>query len=56
MSLFFVEKDAAPTPISCWILRLFASRFQPLALSVPLVSQTATNGFSKWEERYWPQK
>ena len=34
MSLFFVEKDAAPTPISCWILRLFASHFPPLALPV----------------------
>ena len=32
MSLFFVEKDAAPIPISCWILRLFASRFQSHAL------------------------
>ena len=46
MSLFFVGKDAAPTPILCWVLRLFASRFQPLALSAPQVSQTATNGFS----------
>ena len=34
MSLFFVEKDAAPTPILCWILRLFASHFPPLALPV----------------------
>lgn len=51
MSLFFVEKDAVPTPILCWILRLFASRLHPLALPVPQVSQIATNDFPKREER-----
>lgn len=49
-------KVAAPTPISCWALRLFASRFQPFALFVLLVSQSATDDFPKREERNWPQK